>query len=61
MIRKHFNMPKSTQTFFGEYYGKKISVIFENIETYYLAKKEKKIKIMLYLLDYIESCRNRVE
>ena len=49
MAREHFNIPKSTQTFLGEYNGKNISKIFENIETYALAKKEKKMKIPLYL------------
>ena len=39
LAREHFNIPKSTQTFLGEYNGKNISETFENIETYALAKK----------------------
>ena len=49
LAREHFNIPKGTQTFLGEYNGKNISETFENIETYALAKKEKKMKIQLYL------------
>ena len=47
LAREHFNIPKSTQTFLGEYNGKNISETFENIETYALAKKEKKMRIQL--------------
>ena len=49
LAREDFNIPKSTQTFLGEYNGKNISETFENIETYTLAKKEKKMRIQLYL------------
>ena len=49
MAREHFNIPKSTQTFLGEYSGKNISETFENIETYALTKKEKKMRIQIYL------------
>ena len=50
LVREHFNIPNSsTQTFLSEYNGKNISETFENIETYALARKEKKMKIQLYL------------
>ena len=49
LAREHFNIPNSTQTFLGEYNGKNISETFENIEIYALARKEKKMKIQLYL------------
>ena len=49
MAREKFNIPKITQIILGEYNGKNIPEIFENIETYALAKKEKKMKIQLYL------------
>ena len=49
MARENFNIPKITQIILGEYNRKNIPEIFENIETYALAKKEKKMKIQLYL------------
>ena len=45
LAKEHFNIQKSTQTFLGEYNGKDISKNFEIIDTYALAKKEKKLKI----------------
>ena len=42
LAREHFNTPKSTQSFLGEYNGKNTSETFENIETYTLAKKRRK-------------------
>ena len=49
LAREHFNIPRSNQIFLGEYNGKNISETFENIETYALTKKEKKMRIRLYL------------
>ena len=49
LAREHFNIPKSTHRFLGEYNGNNISKTFENIDTYPVARKEKKMKIQLYL------------
>ena len=48
LAREDFNIPKSTQTFLGEYNGKNISETFEN-RNICSRKKEKKIRIQLYL------------
>ena len=48
LAREHFSIPKSTQTFLGEYNGKNISETFEN-RNICSRKKEKKIRIQLYL------------
>ena len=49
LARVHFNIPKSTQIFLGEYNGKNISETFVNIEIYTLTKKCEENKNSLHL------------